>query len=325
MENSIPWVEKYRPQNLESISGQENLVNTLNLSLRNNMLPHLLFYGPPGTGKTSTILAISKSIYPTDRYERVLELNASHERGITVVRNKIKKFAKNAIKNNSKYPFKLVILDEADTMTYDAQTALRRCIEEYSKITRFCIICNYSSKIIEPIKSRCAIFKFNLIKNNVLIETLENICKKENITYNHNLLSKIAKYSRGDFRKSISSLQTISFFSSDLQQDMIDEIFCIPPKNLVNKIINIDNNTTYEEIISISKYVVNNGYSAKELIKYISNKILLSGLINQVQKYNICKKIGETEVSLLHGSDEFIQLVSLFSVIKENQNTLLNK
>lgn len=170
MPKFVPWVEKYRPSKIDEVSHQQEVVSALNISVKTGHVPHLLMYGPPGTGKTSTVLAMAKELFGKDHYkQRILELNASDERGIKVVRDKIKKFAQKKIQKNLKDgdreipPIQLIILDEADSMTVDAQSALRRIIEQYSKVTRFCIICNYIAKIIDPLASRCVKFRFSLI------------------------------------------------------------------------------------------------------------------------------------------------------------------
>ncbi|KAK4053872.1 Subunit of heteropentameric Replication factor C (RF-C) [Microbotryomycetes sp. JL201] len=192
-----PWVEKYRPKNLEE-------------------LPHMLFYGPPGTGKTSTILALCRQMFGPELFRsRVLELNASDERGISVVRDKIKNFAKTAVSQNhdSKYPappFKIIILDEADSMTQDAQSALRRIMENHSRTTRFCLICNYVTRIIEPITSRCSKFRFKPLDVSSTESRLKEICDKENVQCPEDALQTLIKTSDGDLRRAITYLQSAS-------------------------------------------------------------------------------------------------------------------
>eukprot|EP01124_Arcella_intermedia_P003465 TRINITY_DN11915_c0_g1_i1.p1 TRINITY_DN11915_c0_g1~~TRINITY_DN11915_c0_g1_i1.p1 ORF type:complete len:233 (-),score=42.48 TRINITY_DN11915_c0_g1_i1:113-811(-) len=188
---ALPWVEKYRPKTVDDISHQEEVVKTLKKSLETGNLPHLLFYGPPGTGKTSTILAIAHQLYGEDVAERVLELNASDERGIDIIRNKVKRFSSLAVSKDP--PYKLIILDEADMLTTDAQNALRRTMEHFSKVTRFCIICNYISRIIEPLTSRCAKFRFKSLGLSNIETRLEHISQQENISITPPVISAIAK------------------------------------------------------------------------------------------------------------------------------------
>ena len=181
-----PWVEKYRPKNIESIIEQNTIVNVLKSTISTGALSHLILYGPPGTGKTSTILAIAHQLFgPNKIEERVLELNASDDRGIGIVRNKIIFFSKLSLgtpdPNYPSPPFKFIILDEADAMTSEAQSALRKVMETKSAITRFCFICNYINKIIEPIRSRCISFRFKPVPIDSIILRLDNIAKMENL------------------------------------------------------------------------------------------------------------------------------------------------
>ncbi len=210
---SQPWTEKYRPRSVDEVSYQEEVVATLQRALQSANLPHLLFYGPPGTGKTSTALAIARQLFgPELARSRVLELNASDERGINVVRTKVKTFASAAVGLPAPGypcpPFKLLILDEADSMTADAQNALRRTMEATSRVTRFVFICNYVSRIIEPLASRCAKFRFRPLPAAVTGARLAEICAAENVTLGPGAADALAAVSRGDLRRAVTTLQS---------------------------------------------------------------------------------------------------------------------
>jgi len=211
--SSLMWVEKYRPNKIEEIVNQKDIIISLkNLIKKPNEIPHLLFAGPAGVGKTTTALCLSMELLGEGWKRDTLELNASDERGIKMVRERVKEFAA-VIKlpsGTDEKPYRIIILDEADEMTSEAQTALRRIIEDSSKTTRFIIICNYLSQIIEPIQSRCAIFHFTRLEEEDVLEYLRMICKQENIGFQEEALSKIYRYTEGDLRHSINILQTAS-------------------------------------------------------------------------------------------------------------------
>ncbi len=207
MTESSMWVEKYRPTKIASIINQKEIVGSLRSLLKNTSeMPHMLFSGSAGVGKTTTALCLAREILGDSWREYTLELNASDERGINMVRERVKKFARfSGLDTN--IPFKLIILDEADEMTADAQTALRRIIEDTAKHCRFIMIANNISKIIEPLQSRCAVFKFTRIPEEDIVSHLEEICKKEKIKYNADGLKTLYQYSEGDMRHTINMLQ----------------------------------------------------------------------------------------------------------------------
>ncbi len=207
MTESSMWVEKYRPIRLSSIINQKEIIGSLSSLLKNpSELPHLLFSGSAGVGKTTTALCLAREILGETWREHTLELNASDERGINMVRERVKKFARFSGLDSS-IPFKLVILDEADEMTSDAQTALRRIIEDTAKHCRFIMIANNVSKIIEPLQSRCAVFKFTRISESEGVKYLEEICKKEKLKFTYEGLKMLFSHSFGDMRHSINMLQ----------------------------------------------------------------------------------------------------------------------
>ncbi|RMZ66699.1 nuclear localization 4 [Pyrenophora seminiperda CCB06] len=229
-----PWVEKYRPKTLSEVTAQDNTIQILSRTMQSSNLPHMLFYGPPGTGKTSTILALAKELYGPELIKsRVLELNASDERGISIVRQKVKDFARQqlsvapnynimvedksgageakTLRYRDKYPcppFKIIVLDEADSMTQDAQSALRRTMETYSRMTRFCLVCNYVTRIIDPLASRCSKFRFKSLDQGNAVKRVSDIAKLENVSLEDEVAEELVRVADGDLRKAITFLQS---------------------------------------------------------------------------------------------------------------------
>ena len=318
MNNNYLWVEKYRPEKLDDICSQTNIIKSLKSSIYNKNLPHLIFFGPSGCGKTSTIIALAKELFGLENYNnRIIELNASDERGINVIREKIKTYAKQSIKNiDNLPPWKIIILDEADTMTIDSQFALRRIMEQYSKITRFCIICNYHNKIIDPIISRCSLFRFKPILHDEIISKLTFICVNENINYSLNILNKIILNSRGDLRKAINLLQkcyaTNNLFKScnELSIDILYELSGLIPECIFNNLIKyifLKDNNNVELIVN---NIYNDGYSIINQILLFHDFIINSNLSSD-KKANIICKIAEIDQNLIKGCDEYIQFMHL--------------
>jgi replication factor C subunit 2/4 len=214
-----PWVEKYRPRSLEEVKSQDHVTETLRRMVNASNLPHLLLYGPPGSGKTSTIIALCRELFGPELYHsRVLELNASDERGLAVIRERVKTFAALHLVSapaskeyRERYPcppFKVIILDEADSLTQDAQSGLRRVIEIHSKITRFCLCCNYVSRIIDPVASRCSKFRFKALEGGQASERIQEILTAENVKYADGVVERALKVADGDLRRAINLLQS---------------------------------------------------------------------------------------------------------------------
>ncbi|KAK5997222.1 Replication factor C subunit 3 [Cladobotryum mycophilum] len=225
-EDSLPWVEKYRPVSLNDVSGHQDILATINKFIDSNRLPHLLLYGPPGTGKTSTILALARRIYGASNVRQmVLELNASDDRGIDVVREQIKTFASTkqifsmggAAKSGSIAGFKLIILDEADAMTSTAQMALRRIMEKYTANTRFCIIANYAHKLSPALLSRCTRFRFSPLKEGDIRVLVEKVVEEEHVKIGAEAVDALVKLSKGDMRRALNVLQACHASSTPLR------------------------------------------------------------------------------------------------------------
>ena len=326
-DNNIPWIEKYRPKKLSEIVSQEESISILTNTLRTGELPHLLFYGSPGTGKTSSILALCNELFgPVRVNERVIELNASDERGINIVRGKIINFAKIAIgTKDTKYlcpDYKIIILDEADAMTKEAQAALRKVMEENSDITRFCFICNYINQIIEPINSRCVKIRFKPINKECLIDKLKWISNKENIVIDKNVLECISDISNGDLRKSILMLQNIKYIKKNsnktyeiTQNDIYDICKYISSTELLNYMNNLKLNNNILNIIDITKEIINKGYVFNSIMNKIIHYIIYNKDIADNIKANILFEISNIEKNINDGADEYIQLLKLLNYI----------
>jgi replication factor C subunit 2/4 len=318
------WVEKYRPTSLNEVSAQPEVIQSLKKAIETKNLPHLIFFGPSGCGKTSTILALSKELFGEELYyDRVIELNASDERGINVIRDKIKTYAKKAINPKDNVPpWKIIILDEADNMTSDSQFALRRIMEEYSKLTRFCIICNYHNKIIDPINSRCALFRFKPIKQEDLMDKLKEICLKENLVLSEEFLNQVIKFSRGDLRKAINFLQKCqNQYGNILNQDILNEISGIIPLDKFNQLIDAIINKNSKVIDKVIIELVNLGYSLVNQITFVDSYIKNSSFPSTI-KSSLSLKLTEIDNNLLKGGDEYIEFMRLaydFSKIINNK------
>jgi len=331
IKNKIPWVDKYRPKKLDDIIHQNEIIKILKKVIETGKLPHLLFYGPSGTGKTSTILAIGMELFgPKNFKNRVIELNASDERGINIVRTKIMTFAKSAISTaDIKYkspPYKIIILDEADAMTTEAQSALRKIIEDNSSITRFCFICNYINQIIKPITSRCVKFRFKPIDDDCMFNKLKLITKKEYLNVSNNALKLIITLSNGDMRKSIMILQNLKYLNiKKINEKDIHNIVGFISNNVLNEIINvciIDKSKNIDQLTKLAKNIIIQGYPIDNIINQINIIIINSKLLDDIMKSKICLKLANTEKKLIDGADEYLQILNIFMIIK---NTVLQQ
>lgn len=304
---NLPWVEKYRPNALDELISHEDIINTIRTFIRNDKLPHLLFYGPPGTGKTSTILACAKEIYPAKLFtSMVLELNASDDRGIGIVRGQIMNFASTRTVFNSGY--KLIILDEADAMTNDAQNALRRIIEKFTDNVRFCMICNYLSKIIPALQSRCTRFRFGPLKDEQILPRLEHVAESEKVKLTEDGKKALITLSNGDMRRVLNILQSCSMAFDEVSEYTVYRCTGHPQRkditNVVNWALNEDFSTGYNNIQTLK---TSEGLSLQDILTEVHlyvHRLVLPAPV----KITLLAKMAELEARLMGGSSEKIQL-----------------
>ena len=372
VKSSLPWVEKYRPERLDEIISHKEIINTLTNLITNNKIPHMIFYGPPGTGKTTTILACAKKIYGSNYRSMILELNGSDDRGINVVREQIKSFSATDSKISSifvksdedndapsathKTNIKLVILDEADAMTYDAQFALRRVVESYTNSTRFCLICNYLTKIIPALQSRCQMFRFAPINNSDHLNKIKLVTELEHMNVEPNALKTIVELSEGDMRKSLNLLQSLHMIyarNSNTDNEPIiitlNHIFkaigypteeernriiqCLQNKNLFDtyqtlKLIQNENSLSNQDLVReitnhfsktfIDSHVKRRIEKAKENGKKI--KVTCFDEITQNKLLDLFDNLAKVEVNLANNANENIQLLAISSIINNFNN-----
>ncbi|CAO2631414.1 Replication factor C subunit 4 [Lemmus lemmus] len=314
----VPWVEKYRPKCVDEVAFQEEVVAVLKKSLEGADLPNLLFYGPPGTGKTSTILAAARELFG------VLELNASDERGIQVVREKVKNFAQLTVSGSRSDgkpcpPFKIIILDEADSMTSAAQAALRRTMEKESKTTRFCLICNYVSRIIEPLTSRCSKFRFKPLSDKIQQERLLDIAEKENVKISNEGIAYLVKISEGDLRKAITFLQSATRLTGgkEVMEDIITDIAGVIPATTINGVFTACHSGSFDKLEAVVKDLIDEGHAAIQLVNQLHDVVVEDEDLSDKQKSIITEKLAEVDKCLADGADEHLQLMSLCATVMQ--------
>ncbi len=307
------WTEKYRPQTFDEVKGQQQIVSKVSAFIASNSMPHLLFSGPAGVGKTTLALVIAKQLFGENWRQNTLELNASDERGIDVIRVKVKDFARTRSIGN--VPFKLIYLDESDALTKEAQQALRRTMENYTKTCRFVLSCNYSSKIIDPIQSRCAVFRFKPLPKEDVFIVIKKIAEKEGLTISDDAQEALYEITNGDCRRLENIMQSCAVINKEITPELVYSMASVAKPKEVNEVLSYavknDFVTSRKKMLDL---MLNYGLSGLDIIRQIQKEIWQLELEDR-KKVELVDKCGEVEFRMVEGSDEYIQLESFLAFV----------
>ncbi|MFH1586405.1 MAG: replication factor C small subunit [Candidatus Diapherotrites archaeon] len=313
MDLELPWVEKYRPKNLDEVIGQEEITKRLSRYVSNSNVPNMMFSGPAGVGKTSAAVALANELFGEHFGQNFLELNASDDRGIGIVRKNIKDFARTLAFNTK---FKIIFLDEADALTPEAQQAMRRTMEKYTKTCRFILNVNYSSKIIDPIQSRCVIFRFRPLSSKDVDARLEKIAKIEGIKIANDALVAINYVSEGDMRKAVNILQAASTLDKDISEKIVYSVSSRARPEEVKELIELALGKKFMEARDkLDKLLYEYGLSGEDIIVQMYRELvnLDKSVIDDKRKIDLIDTIGEYNFRLVEGANERIQLEALLA------------
>jgi replication factor C small subunit len=306
------WTEKYRPKSFSEVKGQDEIVSRVKALVEKKNLPHFLFAGPAGVGKTTLSLVIARELFGEGWKENFLDLNASDERGIEVVRVKVKDFARTrAIEG---VPFKIIYLDEADALTKEAQQALRRTMENYTQTCRFILSCNYSSKIIDPIQSRCSVFRFKPLPKAEIFAIIDKIAKQEGLNVDSSAKDALFMISEGDCRRLENLLQSCAALDKAVSEKIVYSVASAARPKEVGEVLEL---CVKGEFIKakdkLLDTMLSHGLAGLDVIKQVQSEVWsLQGVDNR-KKLEMIKECGEAEFRMVEGSDEFIQLEALLA------------
>jgi replication factor C small subunit len=309
------WAEKYRPKNLDDMVNQREIVERLKSFVKSRNVPHCIFAGPPGTGKTTAAVCLARNLYGEAYREHLMELNASDERGIDVVRETVKTFAR--VKSIGEIPFKIMILDEADNMTSDAQQALRRTMERYTETCRFIMCANYSGKIIEPIQSRCAPFRFTYLPREEHDHYLKEIATKEKVKLTPEGLEAIFEVCGGDLRRAINTLQSAASLGKPVDSKVVYSVTGKANPADVQKMLKVAMDGDFVEARKqLREMIQKYGLAGSDIIRQIHTEIF-RGDVPEKWKIKLADIVGEVDYRLVEGADEEVQLSALLAKLVE--------
>ena len=312
------WVEKYRPTSIDDLASQEEVTKTLRGAIAQGQLPHLLMYGPPGTGKTSTILAVARTLYhPSVLKDRVLEMNASDERKLESIRAKVKQFARTQPYGGA--AFKIIFLDEADALTNDAQGALRRIMEQYAETCRFILSCNYSSKIIEPIQSRCAVFRFRPLSDADVAAQVVHVAELEKLTLGDGAVEALTRISQGDLRKALTALQVAAALNTTVSRDLVYETSATaPPEALHQYLMACRDDGFHVARRRLRELLDQFGLAGTDFVNQLHRELYTADFLDERSKLALTEWMAEIDYRLVEGGGEQIQLDALTAQIVQH-------
>lgn len=320
--SQIPWVEKYRPKVLNDVVGNRAAIERLRIIAVQGNIPNLILTGPPGIGKTTSLLCLCNELLGEHAKQAVIELNASDERGIEVVRQSIKSFAKKHV-NLPEGRHKIILLDEADSMTAAAQQAIRRIIEKYSNTTRFVFACNMSEKVIEPIQSRCAIVRFTKVEEGEIATRLAQICKEQNVEFTKEGIDALAVLSDGDMRSAVNGLQATAMRYNFINPENVQNTVDVPNPSAMSEIFNSLRNDDLRSALTVMSGLITRGHSASDIVQSLFKAARRDVIFNEKVKLVILKEIGLTQMSMAQGYSGPLQLDGLiariYKIIQSNK------
>ncbi len=306
------WIEKYRPQSFDEIIGQKEIVEKLKAMAGKKEIQHMILSGPPGVGKTTSAVVLAKEVFGNSWNQNFIELNASDDRKLSVIQGKVKEFARTKPIDS---PFKIILFDEADSLTQEAQQALRRMMEEYSATCRFVFSVNYQSNIIEPLQSRCAILRFQPLSKSDVNKFIDRIAKNENLDLDNEAKDALEYVSRGDLRTLVNLMQSLANVSKKIDAKAVLQSSGLMDVSKTIEGLKMALSGDFKKSREMFSQIIDSGVNMKELLISIFNIISTTDIINEKVKNYVFEKLAETDYRIVEGATPFIQFQAFLAFL----------